>query len=95
MSQHVISSHISRIRIPNILGDPVKQVGSFLVPTTRERLATENASLSGIHKILESYECLWDYNPNRGVLTVRAVSKLLHESINMYMSYFLRDLTAD
>ena len=41
----------------------------------------------------ESFECRWTHDPERGILTVRAVAKPLHDSVNMYMSYFLRDLT--
>lgn len=41
----------------------------------------------------ESFECPWTHDPERGILTVRAVAKPLHDSINMYLSYFLRDLT--
>lgn len=40
-----------------------------------------------------SFECRWTHDPESGILTVRAVAKPLHDSVSMYMSYSLRDLT--
>ena len=50
LSQHVIPRHISKIKIPKILGDPVKHFDSFFIPTSRGGFATENASLSRIYR---------------------------------------------
>ena len=64
----------------------------FLSRRQEEDLQLKTPLYPEYTELLESLECIWAYDPDRGVLTVRAIAKPLHDSINMYMSYFLRDL---